>query len=201
MLKKEAKPIKSDSSIKDMQDYLKLNNERDYLLFVIGITTGYRVGDLIELKVRDIKRFLDAGYFSIVENKKVKMSLHHNADKKIKPREVIIVPHLRKILREYIINMRDYEYIFQSRKGTNQHIQVSTVSRIFKDAGEYFGLKDISCHSLRKTYAYKIYEETGDIFVVKEMLGHSSVEITKRYIGLDKDTYAEYSQSLNNMLI
>lgn len=200
MKKKEAKPIKSDSSVKDLQDYLKLKSERDYLLFVIGITTGYRAGDLVDLKVRDIKDFLENGYFSIIEKKKLNTIRNPKDKDKVKPREVIIVPHLRRILREYIINMRDYEYIFQSRKGSNQHILVSSASRMLNEAGAFFGLKNISCHSLRKTYAYKIYEETQDIFVVKEMLGHSSVEITKRYIGLDKDTYAEFSQKLNNML-
>lgn len=208
MKKKESKPIKSDNSIKDIQDYLKEKSERDYLLFVIGITTGYRGGDLVDLKVRDIKKFLDDGYFSILEKKKInRVMQERNLDKRarmlkeIKPREVIVVPLLRRILRDYIVNMRDYEYIFPSRKGSNKHILVSRASSILKEAGEYFGLKDISCHSMRKTYGYKIYEETQDIFVVKEMLGHSSIEVTKRYIGLDKETYAEYSQSLNNMLI
>ena len=102
---------------------------------------------------------------------------------------------------KYIKGKKDYEYVFQSRKGKNKHITVSHVSRILKAAGREFGLKNISAHSMRKTFAYKIYVESNfNITLVKEMLGHSSEEETKRYIGLDRETYDKYSDSLNNLI-
>jgi integrase len=78
---------------------------------------------------------------------------------------------------------------------------VAHVSRILKEAGENFDLDNLSAHSMRKTYAYKIYTESGhDIVAVKELLGHSSIEITKRYLGLDKELYSNYSSKLNNLI-
>lgn len=57
MARKEAsKPIKDIEQLKDIRDYLKAKNERDYVLFMLGIMTGYRAGDLVSLKVRDIKK-------------------------------------------------------------------------------------------------------------------------------------------------
>ena len=159
-----------------MQDYLRAKNERDYVLFVLGITTGYRAGDLVTLKVRDVIR---------AKNRKA--------------REAEILPELEKVLMKYIKYKEDYEYMFPSRKGN--HITVDRVTKILKEAASFFSLEDITAHSMRKTYAYTVYVESGyDILAVKEMLGHSSVEETKLYLGLDRELYHQYSQSLRRLV-
>ncbi len=54
---------------------------------------------------------------------------------------------------------------------------------------------------MRKTYAYKIYMESDkNIVAVKELLGHRSIEETKKYIGLDKEKYHQYSKSLEEYI-
>ncbi|NFQ85127.1 integrase [Clostridium sporogenes] len=198
-IKRPAKPITSTTKVLDIQDYLRYKNERDYVLFILGITTGYRAGDLVKLKVRDIKEALKRNEFTIYEGKK--MNCKNIKERNKKPRSVEVLPKLAKILKGWIKNKKDYEYVFQSRKGINQHIGVQAVSNILKDAGEYFGLHDITAHSMRKTYAYKIYMESDkNIVVVKELLGHRSIEETKRYIGLDKEKYHQYSKSLEEYI-
>lgn len=197
--KRPSKPIKSREKVLDIQDYLRYKNERDYILFLLGVTTGYRAGDLVKLKVRDIKEALRRGEFTIYEGKK--MNSKNIKEKNRKPRSVELLPKVAKILKEYIRDKRDYEYMFQSRKGNNKPIGVQAVSNILKDAGEYFGLYDISAHSMRKTYAYKIYIDSGcDIVAVKELLGHRSIEETKAYIGLDREKYHQYSKALNDFV-
>lgn len=186
-----------------MADYLRLNSEqngeRNYVLFVLGCTTGYRAGDIVELRVRDIKQAIKRKEITIMEGKK--KNSKNIRERNRRPRTVEIVPKMEKILRNYIKNKKDYEYMFQSRKGTNQHIGVAAVSNLLKEAGEYFGLYDITAHSMRKTYAYKIYIESGrDIVAVKELLGHRSIEETKRYIGLDREEYHRYSQKLGDFI-
>ena len=185
--KRPSKPITSTQKVLDVQDYLRYKNERDYVLFVLGITTGYRAGDLVELRVRDIKEALRRLEFTIFEGKK--RNCKNIREKNRKPRTVEIRPKVGKILREYIKNKKDYEYVFQSRKGVNNHIGVQAVSNILKEA------------SMRKTYAYKIYINSGrDIVAVKELLGHSSIEETKKYLGLDKERYHEYSKALDDFV-
>ncbi|MBB6218198.1 integrase [Anaerosolibacter carboniphilus] len=197
--KKPANPIKEKEAVLDIQDYLKLKCERNYMLFVIGIATGYRAGDLVKLKVRDIKGALENGYFEILEGKKANSK--NIRKENIKPRIVKVIHNLEVLLRKYIKNKKDYEYLFTSRKGKNKHITVDQVTRILKDAGDEFGLKNITAHSMRKTYAYSIYEQSGyNITLVKDMLGHRSIEETRRYIGLDKETYDKYSDSLNSLI-
>ncbi len=197
--KKPAKPIKERDTVLDIQDYLKYKNERDYILFILGIATGYRAGDLVGLKVRDVRVALSRGYFEILEGKKVHSS--NIRKENIRPRVAKIIANLDVLLTEYIKDKKDYEYMFQSRKGKNKPITVNHVSRILKAAGLEFGLQNISAHSMRKTFAYKIFVESGyNLTLVKEMLGHRSEEETKRYIGLDKETYDKYSDSLNNLI-
>ncbi len=197
--KRPSKPIKSAEKVKDVQDYLRYRSYRNYVLFTVGVTTGYRAGDLVSLKVRDIREALRRKEFEIFEGKK--KNSKNIREKNRRPRIVEIRPKLAAILKEYIKDKKDYEYVFQSRKGINQHIGVQAVSNALKEAGEYFGLQDISAHSMRKTYAYKIYlESENNIVAVKEMLGHSSIEETKLYIGLDRDLYHQYSKSLDDFL-
>lgn len=196
-MKRPARPITTTEKVLDMQDYLKYYSYRNYVLFLVGITTGYRAGDLVKLKVRDIKETLKRKEFTIFEGKK--MNSKNIREKNRKPRSVELIPGVEKILKEYIKDKKDYEYIFQSRKGTNKHIGVQAVSNILKEAGECLGLQDISAHSMRKTYAYKIYIESDrDIVAVKELLGHRSIEETKLYIGLDREKYHKYSKSLSD---
>lgn len=198
MKKKAAKPIKDPEIVKDIQDYLKDKNERDYILFVLGIGTGYRAGDLVKLKIRDVKQALEDGYFEIYEEKKINNKRVRKEN--LKPRIAYIPVNLERILRKYIKGKKDWEYMFKSRKGKG-HITVSHVGRILREVGKEFGLKNISSHSMRKTYAYTIYLKNDyNIYAVKEMLNHSDVNITKRYIGLDMDTYEEYSKSLNSII-
>lgn len=199
MRKKPANPIKDKERVLDIQQYLKVKNERNYMLFILGISTGYRAGDLVELRVRDIKVALNNRYFEILESKK--KNSKNIRKKNMKPRKVKVIDNLDYLLRKYIKDKRDYEYMFTSRKGKNKHITVSHVSRILREAGNEFGLKNITAHSMRKTYAYSIYEQSGfNIILVKEMLGHSSIEETKDYLGLDKETYDKYSDTLNGLI-
>ena len=198
-MKRPARPITTTEKVLDMQDYLKYYNYRNYVLFLVGVTTGYRAGDLVKLKVRDIKEAIRRKEFTILEGKK--KNSKNIREKNRKPRSVELIPGVEKILKEYIKDKKDYEYIFQSRKGTNKHIGVQAVSNILKKAGEYFGLHDITAHSMRKTYAYKLYIESGrGIVLVKELLGHSSIEETKKYIGLDREHYHEVSKSLKDFI-
>ncbi|WP_394899517.1 tyrosine-type recombinase/integrase [Clostridium paraputrificum] len=197
--KRPARPITRTSDVLDIQDYLRYKNYRNYVLFLVGVTTGYRAGDLVILKVRDIKEALRRKEFTIYEGKKMKTKKIR--EKNRKPRTVELIPELAKILKEYIKDKKDYEYMFKSRKGVNKPIGIQAVTNAIKEAANYFGLYDITAHSMRKTYAYKIYIESDrDIVVVKELLGHSSIEETKRYIGLDREKYHQYSKSLRDFV-
>lgn len=200
--KSASKPIKRVKDVKRMIAYLEASSDRfgkrNSILFQIGITTGFRAGDLVELTVGDVREAIKKEEFIILENKK--KNTKNIRKKNIKPRRVPVSKKLKSRLKMYIDDKEDYEYMFKSNKG-DSHIEVDTISKILKKAGEYLGLYYTTAHCMRKTYAYKIYVESGyDIIAVKEMLGHSSIEETKLYLDLERLKYDTYSKSLDDFL-
>ena len=72
-----------------------------------------------------------------------------------------------------------------------------TAHDVLKDAFETAGLNGkLATHSLRKSFAQRLYDQTGDIFTVQEMLGHKSVVTTQKYLGVN---YASVRDALEKM--
>ena len=70
-----------------------------------------------------------------------------------------------------------------------------------REAAHHCELKEIGTHTLRKTCGYLIYQETKDIALVQEILGHSTPFITKRYIGLNQEAIDDAFNVLNQLKI
>lgn len=172
-----------------LAEYSDKNKDRNLMIFILGRSTGYRLGDIVGLTVGQIKDALNVGYFSIQESKQYeqwKSSLSKNPNKK-KPdrRDAPIGKNLEKYLKEYIKGKKRSEYAFPSSKDLNEHISQKAYSAILTEVGKQVGLKNISGHSLRKTYATKIYEESNkDLEQVRVAINHQSIEETKRYLGI-----------------
>lgn len=170
-------------------EYSDRNKERNLMLFILGRSTGYRLGDLVGLTIGQLKDALNDEYFSIQESKQYenwKTCLIKNPNKK-KPdkREAPIGKNLERYLREYCKGKKRSEYAFPSSKGDDEYISQKAYSCILTEVGKSIGLKNISGHSLRKTYATKIYEESNkDLEQVRVALNHQSIEETKRYLGI-----------------
>lgn len=183
-------PQKYEKFKEKLSEYSERNKERNLMLFILGRTTGYRLGDLVGLTIGQIKDALDNECFVIQESKQYeqwKSNLIKNPNKKKPtPREAPIGKNLERYLRKYCKNRKRSEYAFQSNKGNgNKYISQKAFSALLTEVGKSIGLKNISGHSLRKTYATKIYEESNkDLEQVRVALNHQSIEETKRYLGI-----------------
>ncbi|WP_142413075.1 tyrosine-type recombinase/integrase [Hathewaya massiliensis] len=188
MRKQTVQPIRDIETVLDISDYLQDKNIRDCVLFNFGIYTGFRISDILKLKVRDVKEFLETNTIDIVEQKTNK------------ERIIELNPALREILKDYIEGKSDYEYLFQSRKKTSgiyKPITREHAGRILKNAGKKFGIRRINTHTMRKTFGYFLYKQTGDIVQVREALNHSDISVTKRYIGLTEKMINDSIVALN----
>ncbi|NLG81021.1 MAG: site-specific integrase [Bacilli bacterium] len=165
-------PIRDKFKIEEMKSELLRNGTRDYLLFVIGINTGLRISDILELKVKDVK-----GKSHIVINE-----IKTKKNKRFK-----INSSLRYELDNFIKGMDDEDYLFKSRKGENKPITRVQAYRILKNAGENIGLGEIGTHTLRKTFGYHFYQKTKDVVLLQELFNHSAPSVTLRYIGINQD--------------
>lgn len=146
--------------------------DRNYMILVIGMNLAFRIEDIIQLKV---DYFKNGGIYirEFKTNKEQSFELH---------------PSLYKDIINYINrnNLIDGEYLFKSRKGMNKPLTRQRAWQIIKELAEEVKVSyPVGCHSLRKYFARRYYEETGDIIGLKEMLNHSSERVTLIYICWD----------------
>ncbi|MBB6622556.1 tyrosine-type recombinase/integrase [Clostridium gasigenes] len=183
-------PKKYDKFKETLAEYSSKFKDRNTMLFILARATGYRMGDIVALTIGEIKDSLDDGCFLIQESKQYKqwktnLSKYPNKKRPDK-RRAMIGNTLEKYLKDYIKGKKRSEFAFPSNKGIgNEYIYQKSFSAILSEVGKEIGLKNISGHSLRKTYATKIYEDSGrDLEKVRIALNHQSIEETKRYLGI-----------------
>lgn len=167
-------PIRKQEDIDKMFLYLKQSNPRDAMLFLIGISSGFRISDLVKIT---------AGKFRSLVTEDIKEQKTKNH------RKLYINPNvLKNFVLPYIESYDDSEYLFQSRNGYNQHISVSQAYRIIKKAAKETKIKvKVGTHTMRKTFGYRLYQQTHDESLVSECFDHSSADITRRYIGINEE--------------
>ena len=69
---------------------------------------------------------------------------------------------------------------------------------VLKDAFRKAGLNGkLATHSMRKSYAQRLYDETRDLYLVKEMLGHASIETTLKYLGVNYRVAREATEAIS----
>jgi integrase len=165
-------PIREPEKVDAIKKFFREENERNYMLFLMGINTGLRISDILKLRVKDVK-----GSHIIIREQKTG-----------KQKWIRITPSLRRELKNFIEGKDDDEYIFKSRQGGNKPIGRSMAYKILRKAAERFNLRDIGTHTLRKTFGYHFYQQTKDVAMLQEIFNHSSPDITLRYIGVNQDS-------------
>ncbi|MDF2534399.1 MAG: site-specific integrase [Bacillales bacterium] len=171
-------PIRDPEVIEAVKQYLKLRSMRDYLFFCFGIYSGLRVCDLRQLKVGMVK----STHVNIQEQKTKKK------------KKFIIHPSIKSDLEKFIEGKGDNEYLFPSRqiktksRLRKQPIDRSTAYKMLNNVARHFGLKEIGCHTMRKTWGYHLYRQNPyNLALLMEMFNHSNSSITLRYIGITQD--------------
>ncbi len=165
-------PIKDVNIINNLAEYLKEKNIRDYLMFIFGIYSGLRITDILKLKVKDVK----GEHISIHEQKTGKEKLF------------LIHPEIKRVLKEYVKDKKDNDFLFRSRQGNNKPITRARAYDILDKAAQKYNVKNLGTHSMRKTFGYFLYQQTKDIAVLKEIFNHADVSTTMRYIGMSQDS-------------
>ena len=163
--------------LKDIRAISKLteSNPRNHLLFIMGINNGLRAGDLVKLKVRDVRYLKVGDTLTIKEGKTGKENI------------LVVNKSVHKALQRYLEKVQpgDNDFVFASRKG-NSHIQSQAVSKLVKGWCKAINLKgSYGAHSLRKTWGYQQRTQHGVGFeIICRRYNHSSPAITMRYLGI-----------------
>ena len=184
---KAVSPLKDPKKIELLKFYLKNKNHRDYLLFIFGINTNLRISDLLSLKKKDV-----------YNGKKIKDHIELVEGKTKKRKKIKIAENLEKAIKEYLKeeNLTDGDYLFKSKSG--KPISRQQAHNILQQAGDYCGIDEpISPHTLRKTWAYHAWKAGVSPVLLMEALNHSSIQITKRYIGITQEELDEIYVNIN----
>ena len=168
-------------------------------LFMLGVSTGGRISELLSLQIGEVYQnhtaVTDLLYDkSIVKGGEVSRAVPVNRDGKQAIHD-LIAWH-----REQYNTTHKSRPLFPSRNGQGAlRMSRRTAHDVLKAAFEAAGLNGhLATHSLRKSFAQRLYERTGDIFVVQEMLGHRNVATTQKYLGVN---YASVRQAIEEMAV
>lgn len=167
-----------DNMTKQQIAYHEKTKVRDLALITLLLGTGIRVSECVGLDIKDVD-FNNNGI--LVRRKGGNES------------RVYFGEEVEKALKEYLKERNAIipesgheEALFLSLQ--NKRINVRSVEKLVKKyASAVTSLKKITPHKLRSTYGTSLYRETGDIYLVADVLGHSDVNTTKKHYAALED--------------
>lgn len=161
-------PIKDKETLKNFGEQLKDVDYKYYIMFEIGVGTGLQLQDILKFKVKDVR-----GKSEItvkIGTKHIKNTFRFSED-------------LQKIISDYTENRDPDSYLILGHRTMNKPVSREQAYRVLRAAGHKIGLNSIGAQTMRKTFAWNYYKETGDIYYLQNLFNHASPSITYRFIG------------------
>ncbi|MHB8853119.1 MAG: tyrosine-type recombinase/integrase [Ignavibacteriaceae bacterium] len=162
----------------------KIDNEIVRDVVVIGFYTGMRLNEIVNLKWKNVNlttRTITVGDEEFVTKGK---------NQRFIPISDEALQIFLKIQKSIFTNKKIYEYVFCKNNGDK--FTGDYFSKRFKRACNAAGMdKGIHFHSLRHSFASNLAQQSVSLYVIKELLGHSSISTTEIYSHLNLDTLRE----------
>ena len=161
-------PIKDEDTLRLFGNALKEVDFKYYIMFEIGVGTGLQLQDILSFKVKDVR-----GKDEItveIGTKNIKNTFH-------------VPKELQIIIDKYTEGKNPESYLILGHSTSNKPVSREQAYRVLRAAGHSIGLSSIGAQTMRKTFAWKYYKETGDIYYLQNLFNHASPSITYRFIG------------------
>lgn len=179
------KLIKKLPSTLDKEMFIKILNEENNLRhkcwLLLAYCSGLRTEEVASVRIKDINT-KEHKLKVLGKRKKERFTLLPD----------ITIKYLRLYYRHQYLRIFDEKtnktgYLFEGNQGA-KHISSSTVTNYFTAIKKKYNLdENISFHSLRHSFASNFIKAGGDLFVLKSMLGHTSLNTTSIYIHMGRD--------------
>ena len=160
---------------------------RDLALFNLAIDSKLRAYDLVKLRVRDVSHGGRVSARAIVMQQKTQ-----------RPVQFEITEVTRDAVASWInrAGLRSEQFLFPSRVHTSPHLSTRQYARVLDSWVREIGLDPAAygTHSMRRTKASLIYRRTKNLRAVQLLLGHSKLESTVRYLGVEVDDALEMAE-------
>lgn len=160
---------------------------REIALFNLAIDSKLRSCDLVKLRVNDIAHGNQMLKRAMVMQQKTR-----------RPVQFEITEKTRASLTHWIecAKLSGSDFLFRGRTNSKEHISTRQYARIVKSWVAEIGLNplDYGTHSLRRTKATLIYKRTKNLRAIQLLLGHTKLESTVRYLGIEVDDALELAE-------
>lgn len=160
---------------------------RDLALFNLAIDSKLRACDLVKLKVRDISHGNQITARAIVMQQKTGLPVHFE-----------ITEQTRTSIYAWLelAQLRSEEFLFPSRIHSSPHLSTRQYARIVNTWVEEIGLDSANygTHTMRRTKASLIYKRTKNLRAIQLLLGHTKLDSTVRYLGIEVDDALELAE-------
>lgn len=176
-----AKPPLRPKHVWAIRTRLQLDSRtRDLALFNLAIDSKLRGCDLVRLKVEDV-----APHGYAIDRATIRQR------KTGRPVKFEIGEQARQAIDDHlaVTNSVPGDYLFKGRGGIGRHLTTRQYARLLSDWLSLIGLDPalFGTHSLRRTKPTLIYRKTGNLRAVQLLLGHTKIESTVRYLGIEVD--------------
>lgn len=162
-------------------------NTRELALFNLAIDSKLRGCDLVTLRMRDVAQSNRVSSRAIIMQQKTH-----------RPVQFEITEQTRDSLEAWIsqAKLKSDQYLFPSRIHNSPHLSTRQYARIVEHWVKSIGLNPTAygTHTMRRTKATLVYRRTKNLRAVQLLLGHSKLESTVRYLGIEVDDALEISE-------
>ena len=156
------------------------DRKRDLALFNLAIDSKLRGCDVVSIRVEDVAPRGLAVDRATIRQKKTG-----------RPVKFELTEHTRQAIDDYLkaTGRQPGQYLFAGRRGPGTHLTARQYARLLSEWLTSIGLDHMQfgTHSLRRTKATLIYKRTGNLRAVQLLLGHTKIESTVRYLGIEVD--------------
>lgn len=186
-----AKPPLQPRHVWAIRTQLQLaHRKRDLALFNLAIDSKLRGCDVVSLKIDDVA---PNGY--AIDRATVRQR------KTGRPVKFEITEQTRQSVDDYLLGCpkQPGDFLFSGRRGKGQHLTTRQYARLLSQWIAAIGLDPsmYGTHSLRRTKATLIYRRTGNLRAVQLLLGHTKIESTVRYLGVEVDDALEIAENID----
>ena len=205
---KQMQPIRSLETVNRITRTLSLLDDergrRVFMLWLVGIGMGMRIGDMVDLKVGDLRG--QKAYTYTPHKQRHKKGVH--------PITLPVPATLRQAVESRYKDAADGDWLFPSRKKNatrtktpdnpmqrdakkRERVNPGAIGRQtarleIKEIARLCGINEpIGCHTLRKTFGYHYYQRHHNIAILQEWFYHESPATTLVYIGVTFDNFQD----------
>lgn len=160
---------------------------RDLALFNLAIDSKLRGCDLVKLKIRDISHGNQITARAIVTQQKTGLPVHFEITEQTRNSLYAWIKHAQLSLEDYL---------FPSRVHDSPHLSTRQYARIVNAWVEEIGLDSANygTHTMRRTKVSLIYKRTKNLRAIQLLLGHTKLDSTVRYLGIEVDDALELAE-------